>query len=426
MPHVASFPALPLSIRPLHVVLAVAVLLLVAGCGDGTARDRAREVADLTEFEVPRGPDLAPRKLAFASDATIGAKDDGSVWGWGVSAHGELATKAQGALQTTPTRLDGLSDIVEVAGGAGHFIALGRDGGVYAWGSNEYGQLGYAEEGDYSSIPRKVPGLENIVSIGADRSRSVALDDAGRIYGFGLSERGVFGVSGSAGESGKSQAVPVLIDEIPGAVKVFVGSTSIAVLTAGGVVWFIGSNLQGKIGCAAGAEPWISKFTKCGGISVVSIALGNATTYLLDNHGKVHAIGFNSGGQLGQGYRDAKINSRLASVPGIGRIVAIASSGPAAYATDDRGRLWSWGESAGGPSIAGFARKDWPSVGFVAQLESPVAVVGGHARGAALLADGRTVFFGRALGAVRGTGRTMDKDTEQTWLTPEASLWRWK
>ena len=78
-------------------------------------------------------------------------------------------------------RLGGLSDIVAIASGDAHTLALGRDGSVWAWGSNEHGQLG-ATTADLcdngspcSRVPVQVMGIDRAVGIAASRGYSLAL-----------------------------------------------------------------------------------------------------------------------------------------------------------------------------------------------------------------------------------------------------------
>ena len=91
-------------------------------------------------------------------------KADGSVWGWGDHTYGQ-----QGANGSNPTRFpisiqkeDGsrLLNIKAIAAGGNHDVALDNNGQVWTWGSNDYGQLGYATlPNNSSNSPTKVEGL---------------------------------------------------------------------------------------------------------------------------------------------------------------------------------------------------------------------------------------------------------------------------
>src|SRR5437879_3367845 len=62
----------------------------------------------------------------------------GTVWGWGDNTFGQTATSNS----ATPTPIAGLTDVVAVAAGLRHSLALKNDGTVWAWGLNSNGQLG--------------------------------------------------------------------------------------------------------------------------------------------------------------------------------------------------------------------------------------------------------------------------------------------
>lgn len=156
------------------------------------------------------------------------------------------------------------------------------------------------------------------------------------------------------------------------------------------------------------------------------VSFGNTTTYLLGRDGFVWAMGYNAGRQLGRGYADQKSHQERERVRGLGRVVAIAAAISSAYALDESGRLWSWGESAGGPSVAGHRRKDWLEPGLVARLERPISMVGGSGRAAIMSSDGYVYFVGNSDGMVRGVGESKDKLNSESWRTPQRSLWVWK
>ena len=67
----------------------------------------------------------------------------------------------------------GLTNVVAVAGGAWHSLALKSDGTVVAWGDNESGQ---------TNVPQ---GLSNVMAIAAGNFHSVALKNDGRVVSWG-------------------------------------------------------------------------------------------------------------------------------------------------------------------------------------------------------------------------------------------------
>lgn len=54
-----------------------------------------------------------------------------------------------------PTRVDGLTGIIDVAVGYAHRCALDRGGNVYCWGKNSLGELGDPSRED-SLVPKLV------------------------------------------------------------------------------------------------------------------------------------------------------------------------------------------------------------------------------------------------------------------------------
>jgi hypothetical protein len=78
---------------------------------------------------------------------TVALKSDGTVWAWGSNTAGQLGDGTT-TRRTAPVQVKGsggtgtLSDIVAVAAGGLHTIALKTDGTVWTWGYNGEGQLG--------------------------------------------------------------------------------------------------------------------------------------------------------------------------------------------------------------------------------------------------------------------------------------------
>jgi alpha-tubulin suppressor-like RCC1 family protein len=99
---------------------------------------------DDREYVVP-SPYLVPGldnvvEVGCGVSYYVALKRDGTVWAWGSNF---AASDGQSALDSdTPVRLSGFADIVSIVPGAEHLLAIKKDGSVWAWGNNQFGQLG--------------------------------------------------------------------------------------------------------------------------------------------------------------------------------------------------------------------------------------------------------------------------------------------
>ena len=68
-------------------------------------------------------------------------------------------SKAVAEPSETPLQVVGLRDIVRITAGSGFTCALSREGRVFCWGGNEFGQLGNGTT-EAAFTPVEVLGLE--------------------------------------------------------------------------------------------------------------------------------------------------------------------------------------------------------------------------------------------------------------------------
>ena len=106
--------------------------------------------------------------------------------------------------------------VTAVALGYNHTIALSDEGGMFSWGSNGFGQLGYAlptsptrDDEPIQTLPRQIFGplkRETVIGIAASRIHSVAFTSSS-LYTFGKNE-GQLGIVDSDARSLTSQDIP--------------------------------------------------------------------------------------------------------------------------------------------------------------------------------------------------------------------------
>jgi hypothetical protein len=144
--------------------------------------------------------------IAGGRDHSLAIRNDGTVWAWGWNAYGQLGdgTKTN---RTTPVRAGTIANAVQVAAGANHSVARSSDGTLWAWGQNAYGQLGLGTTATTGARVRPVHlSITNVASIGAGRLHSLAVKVNGTAWAWGRND---FGQLGDGTETDRKGPVPV-------------------------------------------------------------------------------------------------------------------------------------------------------------------------------------------------------------------------
>ncbi len=223
-----------------------------------------------------------PAQLAGLSDivyASVGyshalaLRADGKVFAWGRNAAGQVGVIGDGTAadkQLAPVEVAGLpADIVEIVAGSEHSLALTADGEVFAWGRNQYGNLGQGSfDADRHPAPVAVPGLRDVIDLATGRDHVLALRADGTVATWGLGASGQLGTGQPADGAEEDRAAPVtaLIAEgapLTDATAVFAnGNTSYALraAAAGEQLWGWGQNFSGQLatGATSHAE-WLAR-----------------------------------------------------------------------------------------------------------------------------------------------------------------------
>ena len=140
--------------------------------------------------------------IAAGNNFTVALKNDGTVWAWGSNSNGQLgnATTTDSHIPVLVSGTSGLSNVIGVAAGYNHTVALMNISGgtVWAWGGNSNGQLGNGNygPGTDSNIPVQVGGLANIMAIAAGNAFTVALRNdplSSSVWAWGSNNNGQLG-----------------------------------------------------------------------------------------------------------------------------------------------------------------------------------------------------------------------------------------
>lgn len=245
---------------------------------------------------------------------------------------------------STPAKLAGLSNITSIAPGGCGLLALDNEGKVWGWGSNSGGQIGDGSAGGTVSTPVQV--LAGVASIGSGTAHSLAVKTDGSVWTWGANSSGQLGLGDT-----NTHNSPTKIPSFSRAAAVSAGVASSYVIKRDGSVWSFGDNTQGGLGIGStdASSDTPKKITALGeGTSaglvreVVGTAYGAAA---LMTDGRVRAWGLNNVGQLGGATTDPAAGSPVL-IPDVSGQVAIAG-GWATYLTADRsGATTIWGDTS--------------------------------------------------------------------------------
>ena len=232
----------------------------------------------------------------------------GEVWGWGDNDNGVLGNASSpetGTNITTPTKINLPANVtsVSVSAGADHVLMLGSDGNVYAWGNNEYGQLGVDNIGVIHTTPTLVTGLadKSIIAIAAGQRFSLALSENGTVYSFGLNDKQQLGYT--LANDATYSATPTQISDLSNAfiTAITAGITSSTAIDVDGKAYLWGSNKNYLLGMDDNQNP-LSPFalpdTKTT-TPILASALSSSYSAFLQSDGKVGFMGWNNYGQYG-------------------------------------------------------------------------------------------------------------------------------
>ncbi len=340
--------------------------------------------------------------VSAGSSHNVALKPDGTVWTWGYQYYGKL-----GLGDTTdlliPTQVSGLDSAVSVAAGGSHSLAAGADGTVWAWGYNSEGQLGIGTNGVSSFTNRPVRlELNNVVAVAAGDNHSLALLSNGTVQAWG---RGAEGQLGNGSNAKTNQ--PVQVQGLSNVVAIAAGYNYSLALKSDGSLWSWGANGYGQLGIGIGGGQNVPRQVPL--VDVVAMAAGSQHSVALKGDGTVWTWGANGSGQLGIGVDGGTRNYPVRAGGGIlPYVIGIGVGYDYTMAVDTNGTVWTWG--GGGNGCLGHGTNGSTNIPVaVTGLSNVVAVSGGDYHTMAVEADGTLWSWGNNGNGRLGEGTTTDR-----------------
>jgi len=351
--------------------------------------------------------------LASACNHVAELKSDGSVWAWGSNESGQLGDNTYFS-RSSPAIVSGLGRAMAVSTGCSHTMALLTDGTVWAWGSNGSGQLG---DGTYTTriVPIQVSGLSGVVGIASGYYHSLALKSDGSVWAWGQNDIGQLG-NGTTTYS----TTPVQVTGLVNIIAIGSGSWHSMAINATGSVLLWGNNGSNQVD--ASTSTYRTAPVSLSGISnAVAVAGGNYHTVVLKNDGSVWSMGYNGRGQIGNGTTVS--SSNVVQTIGLTGVLAIDAGAQHTIALKSDGSVWSWGDNGYGQLGDGSKTNRKTAVQMVG-INSATEIAAGANHSAMLSADGRVNVAGwNGYGQLGdGAGITRSQPTQISTLSGMVAL----
>lgn len=299
---------------------------------------------------------------------------DGSLWMTGDNTYGQLGNGTY-ERSNVPTRVIGLNNIVQVAVGENHCIALDGYGYAYVWGNNEYHAVSSSND-SYIAIP-VIHTMSEITYIEAGSQTTFVIKRHASVYGQGQNNYGQLGngtkntaltptkvnnvVNANIVKSYGKHSFFIDIDTVFScgsndnnvlnsvdktvltplpvckAGKIDTGKNHAVIIDEIGTVQSWGTNEWGQCGTGLNGDNLVEIY------NAVDIKCGKEHTIALLDDGTVATWGYNNSGQIGDGTKDKYYEPYF--IDQLSNIVKIAAGDNHTVALDANGKVWVWGNN---------------------------------------------------------------------------------
>ncbi|AZB10812.1 T9SS C-terminal target domain-containing protein [Chryseobacterium sp. G0162] len=271
---------------------------------------------------------------------SLALRSDGTLWAWGSNNNGQLGDGTSTS-KNIPVQI-GTSTWLKIAAGYSHNVAIKADGTIWTWGSNQHGQLGDGTTTSNNN-PTQIGTATDWVNIAVGYNHTFGIKSDGTLWGWGLNDYGLLGDGTTINKN-----VPVQIGTANDWKMITAGSEHTLAIKTNGTLWGWGNTNNGRVGEGTTTSTIIS----------TPIQIGTAADWKNVSAGWLHSLGMktdgtlwgwgnNSDGQLGDGTTISKSTpTQIGTGTNWKNVSTNNYSSSVGLKTD--GTLWAWGRNTYG------------------------------------------------------------------------------
>lgn len=264
---------------------------------------------NLVNSAVPKqiGTDATWVAVSAGKFHVLALKADGTLWAWGRNSEGQLGDTTvlgrQEPVKVGGTDKTNTATWLAFSAGGTHSMGIQKDGTLWTWGDNSYGQLGNASSGSTPvPTPAKIGGATyNVVAAGASHSLAIATN--GTLWAWGSNSNGQLGnnASGSGSPTVGNVTAPRQVTQDADWNLVAAGGLHTLAVRKDGTLWAWGANSDGQLGDGSGSDDVLSPKQIGLERTWTSISAGDGHSAALKADNSLWTWGRNADGQLGNG-----------------------------------------------------------------------------------------------------------------------------
>ena len=273
-------------------------------------------------------------------------KNDGTLWMTGFNPFGAIGDNTTVFAISSPVQtIAGGTNWNQVGCGYYHTSATKKDGTLWCWGYNGYGQLGTNNITNVSSPIQVVGAATNWVQTACGYHFTGGRKTDGTLWFWGRNNNGQLGDNTSGFANNRSS--PVQTAAIGTNWTTFAcGWFHTAAIKADGTLWTWGNNYNGQLGDNTRIHRSSPVQTVTGGTNWKQVSCGSGHTAAIKTDGTLWAWGVNYG-NLGDNTSTRK-SSPVQTVAATTNWKQVACGNGGTYAIKTDGTLWVWGNNSFG------------------------------------------------------------------------------